>query len=55
MSWIVKDFLVFIPDTGKTYYIAVEIQDPFYMEGTINDADLIIGIEYVGLMLAARG
>jgi hypothetical protein len=55
MSWIVKDFLVFIPDTGKTYYVAVEIQDPFYMEGTINDADLIIGIEYVGLMLAARG
>jgi len=54
ISWIVKDFLLLIPNTGKTYYIAVEFQDPFYVEGTINDADLIIGIEYVGVMLTAR-
>ena len=55
ISWIVKDVLLLIPNTGKTYYIAVEIQDPFYMDGTKKDVDIIMGIEYIGIMLVSRG
>jgi len=54
LSYVTKDFLVVIPSTGKTYYIALEIEDPYYYVDNINDADVIIGIEYVGILLSRR-
>ncbi|MEM0000081.1 MAG: hypothetical protein QXH02_00095 [Desulfurococcaceae archaeon] len=54
ISYIAKDFAIFIPKTGSTYYVAVELLDPFYADGTKNDADIIVGIEYIGIGLATR-
>ncbi len=55
-SYITKDFLLYIPQqyrTGKTYYIAIDIVDPYYVELTRNDADILIGIEYIGIVIGA--
>lgn len=54
VSYISKDFTVYIPKTGRVYYVAVEFLDPYWVDGTRNDADLIIGIEYIGIALASR-
>lgn len=57
-SYIVKDFLIPIPNTNKTYYVALEIMDPYYYEASsgefINDIDIIIGIEYASIFLSSR-
>uniref|UniRef100_A0A7C2ZP17 Uncharacterized protein n=1 Tax=Ignisphaera aggregans TaxID=334771 RepID=A0A7C2ZP17_9CREN len=53
-SYITKDFTVYIPNTGEKYYVAVELLDPFHNESGKNDADLILGIEYIGIALAGR-
>ncbi len=56
ISYVVKDFLLYIPPqyTGKLYYIAIDILDPFYADGVRNDADIILGIEYVGAVMGVR-
>ncbi|MCS7110957.1 MAG: hypothetical protein N3D82_03475 [Ignisphaera sp.] len=53
-SYITKDFTMHIPNTGRRYYIAIELLDPFYLESNRNDADLIVGLEYVGIVLGSR-
>lgn len=54
-SYIAKDFVLYIPhpdEAGrKTYYIALEFYDPYSNSGNINDADFIIGLEYIGIFL----
>ena len=54
-SYIAKDFVLYIPhpdEVGrKTYYIALELYDPYSNLGNINDADFIIGLEYIGIFL----
>lgn len=52
ISYITKDFTIYVPNTGRTYYVAVEIVDPYYVEGTRNDADIILGLEYIGIALS---
>jgi len=56
VSYIVKDFLLYVPSkpVGKTYYVAIEIVDPYSVENNRNDADIILGIEYMGVVLGAR-
>jgi len=58
ISYIVKDFLLYIPpqNVGKQYYIAIDFLDPFYYESSSkrNDADIILGIEYVGAVMGVR-
>ncbi|MEM1525955.1 MAG: hypothetical protein QW775_02150 [Ignisphaera sp.] len=54
ISYITKDFTIYIPNTGRRYYVAIEILDPFHLEGNRNDADLIIGLEYIGIALSNR-
>lgn len=54
VSYITKDFIMYIPNTGKTYYVAIEILDPYYLDSNRNDADLIIGLEYIGIVLGGR-
>lgn len=54
-SYITRDFVLYIPKvSGKIYYIAVDIMDPYYRDGNRNDADILIGLEYVGIVLGAR-
>ncbi len=58
VSYITKDFIMYIPNTGRTYYVAIEILDPYYLDASgnlnRNDADLIIGLEYIGIVLGGR-
>lgn len=54
VSYISKDFTIYIPKTSSVYYIAVEVQDPYCLSGTRNDADLIVGLEYIGIALSSR-
>jgi len=55
-SYIVKDFLLYVPSEprNKIYYVAIEIVDPYSVEVKRNDADIILGIEYVGVVLGVR-
>jgi hypothetical protein len=54
-SYIAKDFVLYVPhpdEVGrKTYYIALELYDPYSNSGNKNDADFIIGLEYIGIFL----
>ncbi|MEL9940847.1 MAG: hypothetical protein QXH86_07525 [Ignisphaera sp.] len=52
ISYITKDFMIYVPNTGRTYYVAVEIADPYNVEGARNDADIILGLEYIGIALS---
>lgn len=54
ISYIVRDFVINIPPVDKDFYVGLEIIDPFLLEDTVNDADIIIGIEYVGIVLSSR-
>jgi hypothetical protein len=54
VSYITKDFVLYIPNTGKRYYIALEIYDPYYMDRTMDDLDIIVGVEYIGIAVAPR-
>ncbi|MDW8082891.1 MAG: hypothetical protein RMI56_03725 [Sulfolobales archaeon] len=57
-SYVVKDFLLNIPSPSETgygeLYIAIDILDPYLVSGTRNDAEIIFGLEYVGLVLGVR-
>jgi len=55
-SYIVKDFLLYVPPSpsGKTYYVAIEVVDPYSISGNRNDADIILGIEYIGVVLGVK-
>ena len=47
----VRTVTLLLPKTGKTYYVAVEFQDPYGNPGNgYNDADITIGVEYVTIM-----
>jgi len=56
VSYIVKDFLLYVPPSpsDKTYYVAIEVVDPYSISGNRNDADIILGIEYIGVVLGAK-
>jgi len=56
VSYIVKDFLIYVPSEprNRVYYVAVEIVDPYSISGTRNDADIILGVEYIGIVLGVR-
>jgi len=56
VSYIAKDFILYVPSgpRSKVYYVAIELYDPFFDEGSRNDADVIIGLEYVGIVLGVR-
>lgn len=57
-SYIVKDFILFVPSPieigNKNLYVAIDVGDPYDRQGTRNDAEIIVGIEYVGLVLGVR-
>ncbi|MEM2551553.1 MAG: hypothetical protein QW168_05245 [Sulfolobales archaeon] len=57
-SYIVKDFLLYIPSPAeigyKNLYIAIDVFDPYSREESRNDADIILSIEYLGLVLGVR-
>lgn len=57
-SYIVKDFLLYIPPPAeignRDLYVAIDILDPYGREGSRNDTEIILGIEYVGLVLGVR-
>lgn len=58
ISYIVKDFILYVPSPleigNEILYVAVDIEDPYNRQGTRNDAEIIVGIEYVGLVLGVR-
>lgn len=58
MSYVVKDFLLYIPSPDeiglRDLYVTLEISDPYDLQGTRNDAEIIVGLEYVGLVLGVR-
>lgn len=58
VSYVTKDFIMYIPNTGRTYYVAIELLDPYYLDVSRNlnrnDADLIVGLEYIGIVLSGR-
>lgn len=58
VSYIVKDFLLYVPSPeeigSRDLYIVLEVTDPYSLQGSRNDAEIIVGIEYVGLVLGVR-
>ena len=40
-----------VPQTGKTYYIGLQFRDPYAATSTDDDADLMLGVEYLSLIL----
>jgi len=56
VSYITKDFILYVPleNQTKVYYVAIELYDPFLVENTRNDAEVLIGLEYVGIVLGVR-
>lgn len=56
-SYIVHSAVLYVPDPSvvgnKTYYIVIELRDP-YGEYRTNDADIFIAIEYLGVILYGR-
>ncbi len=54
---ISQSVFVPIPSSGR-YWIAIELRDPYYLERRdgyyINDADLTVGIEIIGVLPLAR-
>lgn len=56
-SYIVHSAVLYVPDPSvvgnKTYYIVIELRDP-YGEYKTNDADIFIAIEYLGVILYER-
>lgn len=42
-----------IPASGK-YWVVIALQDPYYYQGTRNDADITIGIEIIGTLPLLR-
>ncbi len=42
-----------IPASGK-YWVVIALQDPYYYQGTKNDADITIGIEIIGALPLLR-
>lgn len=46
---------VMVPDTGKVYYVAIAFQDPYWYDGTIDDVDFTLAVEWVGISFFYRG
>lgn len=46
-----------IPQTGKTYYLALQFQDPYGEElnSPYNDGDIMVGVEYLSMVFMQRG
>ncbi len=57
-SYVVKDFVLYIPSPeevgSRLLFVAVDVADPYSREGTRNDAEIIVGIEYVAVVLGVR-
>jgi len=54
VSYITKNFLVYIPNEDKEFQIFVELVDPYSNTGYRNDADILLGLSYVGMTLTSR-
>jgi hypothetical protein len=54
VSYIAKDFLVYIPNEDKEFQLFVELVDPYSNTGYRNDADILLGLSYVGMTLTSR-
>jgi hypothetical protein len=44
---------ILLPPTGK-YRVAIELQDPYLLDGTINDADITIGLDLFTILPVKR-
>ncbi len=57
-SYVIKDFILYIPSPeevgSKIFFVAIDVTDPYGVEGTRNDTEVILGIEYIALVLGAR-
>lgn len=57
-SYQITEFLIPIPDPlivgKKTYYIVLELHDPYGGINKYDDVDLMLGIEFVGVIMYAR-
>lgn len=42
-----------IPGPGK-YWVVIALQDPYYYQGTRNDADITVGVEIIGALPLSR-
>jgi len=46
--------LLLVPNTGHTYYLFVEFRDPYTSYSYIDDADVMIAIEYLSMTYISR-
>ncbi|MEO3993329.1 MAG: hypothetical protein QN229_03340 [Desulfurococcaceae archaeon TW002] len=57
-SSITKDLILRIPTPAevgpKIYYVALELLDPYYYDGYMNDLDVTFILEYLGIVLGVR-
>jgi hypothetical protein len=44
---------ILLPPTGK-YKVAIELQDPYLLDGTVNDADITIGLDLFTILPVKR-
>lgn len=58
LSYVIKDFILYIPSPeevgSKTLFVAVDLADPYSNEGTRNDTEIILGVEYIAVVLGVR-
>ncbi len=54
-NYITMNVPLLVPNTGKTYYVAVGFQDPYYFDGTHDDVDFTLSIEWIGISYFYRG
>lgn len=47
---------IFVPLPGNhRYWVVIELRDPYLRDGYLNDADITVGIEYIGALPLYRG
>ena len=54
-SFVTDTFSVTVPDTGKTYWLRIQIIDPYGFPGGTDDLDYTLALESVGIVMLARG
>jgi len=54
ISYVTKDFMIYIPSENKEFQVFIELADPYSNTGNRNDADILIGLSYIGMSLVSR-
>jgi hypothetical protein len=54
ISYVTKDFLIYIPNESKKFSVFIEFVDSYSNTNTRNDADILVGLSYVGISLVSR-